>query len=73
MNVNDASGLWRAEIAIGNRVSDDARRHASSGRYDKTAVTGVMALLLVDLWRVLGAIEVAGRTPVPEEFFGAVA
>jgi hypothetical protein len=73
MDVNDASGLWRAEIAIGNRVNDDARRYASSGRYDKTAVTGVMALLLVDLWRVLGAIEVAGRTPVPEEFFRAVA
>ncbi|MDH4171491.1 MAG: V-type ATPase subunit [Acidimicrobiia bacterium] len=73
MDVDDASGLWRAEIAIGRRVSDDARRHASSGRYDKTAVAGVMALLLVDLWRLLGAIEVAGRTPVPEEFFDAVA
>lgn len=72
-DVDDASGLWRAEIAVGKRVSDDARRHASSGGYDKTAVTGVMALLLVDLWRVLGAIEVAGRTPVPEEFFDALA
>ncbi len=65
--------LWRAEMAVGRRVSRDASRFANSGRYNKAAVSGAMALLLVDLWRVLGAIQVAGRSPIPEEFFDAVA
>jgi hypothetical protein len=73
LDTHDADDLWRAEIAVGRRVSRDAYRFANSGRYDKVAVTGAMALLLVDLWRVLGAIQLAGRTPVPEEFFDAVA
>jgi hypothetical protein len=73
VDVDDASGLWLAEVAIGKRVSGDTRRYATTGRYDKTAVAGIMALLLVDLWNVLGAIELAGRTPVPKEFFNAVA
>ncbi len=71
--VRDASDLWRAEIAIATRVADDARRQVRSGRYDKAAVTGGMALLLVDLWRVRAAIESAGRAPIPEELFDAVA
>jgi hypothetical protein len=72
-DLQDPDDLWRAEIAVGRRVSRDAYRFANAGRYDKAAVTGAMALLLVDLWRVLGAIELAGRTPIPEEFFDAVA
>lgn len=73
LDMHDADDLWRAEIAVGQRASSDAYRFASSGRYDKAAVTGAMALLLVDLWRVLGAIQLAGRAPIPEEFFDAVA
>ena len=73
LETHDPDDLWRAEIAVGRRVSRDAYRFANSGRYDKTAVTGAMALLLLDLWRVLGAIQLAGRTPIPEEFFDAAA
>jgi hypothetical protein len=73
LDVHDPDDLWQAEIALGRRVSSDADRFAYSGRYDKATLTGAMALLLVDLWRVLGAIQLAGRTPVPEEFFDAVA
>ena len=69
----DAADLWRAEIAVANRVRLDAARRAAAARYDITAVAAIMALLLVDLWLVRGAIEVAGRTPVPEELFHAVA
>ena len=69
----DPVDLWRAEVAVGNRMSEDAHRHLDTGRYDKKAVVGVMALMLVDLWRVRGAIELAGRAPIPEEFFDAVA
>ncbi len=73
LDMQDPDDLWRAEIAVGRRVGRVFFRFANSGRYDKAAVTGAMALLLVDLWRVLGAIQLAGRTPIPEEFFDAVA
>jgi hypothetical protein len=36
-------------------------------------MAGIMALLLVDLWRVGAAIEEAGRAPVITEVFDAVA
>ncbi len=73
LDMQDPDDLWRAEVAIGRRVGRDAYRLANSGRYNKAAVTGAMALLLVDLWLVLGAIQLSGRTPMPEEFFDAVA
>ena len=73
LEVREASDLWRAEIAIATRVAADARRQVHSGRYDKAAVTGGMSLLLVDLWRVRAAIELAGRAPIPEGLFHAVA
>ncbi len=37
------------------------------------ALAAIMALLLVDLWRVDMAIEAAGRTPLVTEVFDAVA
>jgi hypothetical protein len=73
LDLTDPTELWRAEIAVANRVDVDAARHVGSGLYDRAAVAGIMAMLLIDLWRVRGAIEVAGRTPIPEEFFDAVA
>jgi hypothetical protein len=73
LEVRDPNELWRAEIAVGRRVNRDAYRLANSGRYGQAAVTGALALLLLDLWRVLGAIQLAGRSPIPEEFFDAVA
>lgn len=71
--VTDPSSLWRAELNVARRVADDAHRLVSTGRHRRSAVAALMALMLVDLWRVRAAIEVAGRTPTPEEVFDAVA
>lgn len=73
VDVDDPGDLWRAEVVVARRVAVDADRHVASPGYDRTAIAGLMALLLVDLRRVLAAIEVAGRAPAPEEVFDAVA
>ncbi len=68
-----ADELWRSELAVIRRVGADATKIVDSGRNGRDTVAAVMALLLVDLWRVAAAIESAGRTFVPAEAFDAVA
>ena len=68
-----AADLWRSEVAVISRVSDDANKIAESGRNGRNTVAAVMALLLVDLWRVAAAIEAAGRELAPVEVFDDVA
>jgi hypothetical protein len=65
--------LWLSEHAVVERVTADARRLTETGRNSRGTVSAVMALLLIDLWQVHAAIESAGRTPVPQEVFDAVA
>jgi hypothetical protein len=60
-------------VAVVSRVSDDANKIAESGRNGRNTVAAVMALLLVDLWRVAAAIEAAGRELAPVEVFDDVA
>ncbi len=72
-DVASASDLWRAELAVVHRVADDATGLAAAGRFTQRTVAAIMALLLVDLWRVTTAIEVAGRGPDPTEVLDAVA
>ncbi len=55
--------LWEAELAVVRRVGTDAMKMATTGRYTRNTVMAIMALLLVDLWLVTAAIEVAGRSP----------
>ena len=50
-----------------------ASQWAASSVYSARTVAGVMAVLLVDLWRVDAAIELAGRGPLSEELLDAVA
>lgn len=64
-----ATNLWLSELAVISRVDEDASRIVESGRNGRNAVAAVMALLLLDLWRVDAAIESAGRGPLPEEVF----
>jgi hypothetical protein len=71
--VETPSDLWRSEVAVIGRVASDARRQATSNRYGRTTVAAIMALLLVDLWRVTAAIEAAGRGPAASEVLDAVA
>ena len=71
--ITSAADLWRAELAVAARVANEAAALASERRFTKSTVAATMALLLVDLWRISAAIEVAGRGPIPIEVFDAVA
>jgi hypothetical protein len=44
-----------------------------SGQPSADTVAAIMALMLVDLWRVTAAIEAAGRGPHAAEVLDAVA
>lgn len=59
--IDDPSSLWRAELAVLRRVFADAEPIVRSSRYGRDTMVAVLALLLVDLWRVSAAIEAAGR------------
>jgi hypothetical protein len=72
-DLHSPADLWMAELEVMKRASEEATLRAETGRYGRPVVTATMALLLVDLWRVRGAIALAGRSPIPEEFFDAVA
>ena len=72
-DVASTDDLWLAEITLLRRVAADSQRVASAARNGRDALAALMALLLVDLWRVDAAIEAAGRTPLVEEVFDAVA
>lgn len=71
--IHEAEGLWRAEVAVVRRVSSDAEKLVGARHHDRATVIGIMALMLVDLWRVLALVEVAGLGPGAEEVFDAVA
>lgn len=71
--IDDPAELWRGELAVVRRITEDARRRSTTQRYDESTVTAMMALLIIDLWTVCAAIEMAGRSPMPEEVFDAVA
>jgi hypothetical protein len=59
-----ATDLWRSELAVIRRVDRCDRAGSSTpAATDANTVAAVMALLLVDLWRVGAAIESAGGRP----------
>ena len=71
--IDDPAELWRAEAAVLRRVDDDARRQVAAGRATRAGLTAILALLLIDLWRVGAAIELAGHGAAGEEVFDALA
>ena len=73
VGVDDPADLWRAEAAVARRVEAESVPMAASSKPDRSAVIGIMALLLIDLRRVLAIVELAGRGPDPVEVFDAVA
>jgi hypothetical protein len=68
-----ATDLWSSELAVISRVDEDATKIVESGRNGRNTVAAVMALLLLDLWRVDAAIESTGRGALPQEVFDDVA
>ncbi len=71
--IDRADDLWRAERAVLQRVAEQAGDRAATGGADRATLTAVLAILLVDLWRVHAAIDLAGRGPTGGEAFDAVA
>jgi hypothetical protein len=71
--IDSPIGVWKAETAILRRVVEDARHRAVSGRHDRETMADILALVLVDLWRVTAAIEGSGRGSAATEVFDAVA
>ena len=72
-DVTRADDLWRAETTLLHRVAIESERVNTAARNGRDALAAIMALLLVDLWRVDAAIEAAGRAPLVTEVFDAVA
>lgn len=72
-DVASTADLWLAELALLRRVEADSRSVAAAARNGRDTLAAIMALLMVDLWRVDAAIESAGRTPLVTEAFDAVA
>lgn len=72
-DVTTADDLWRAETTLLHRVATESERVNTAARNGRDALAAIMALLLVDLWRVDAAIEAAGRAPLVTEVFDAVA
>lgn len=72
-DVASTADLWLAELALVRRVEADSQRVAAAARNGRDTIAAIMALLMVDLWRVEAAIEAAGRTPLVTEAFDAVA
>jgi len=67
--VHDIDELWRAELAVLDRVARDAHELATSARPGRDTVAAIAALLLVDLWRVTAALDAAaagGGRPATE-------
>jgi hypothetical protein len=71
--IDRADDLWWAERAVAQRVAEEAGARAATGGADRATLVAVLALLLVDLWRVHAAIDLAGRGPAGAEAFDAVA
>jgi hypothetical protein len=70
--VTDPGALWRSELRVIDRIARDADDLAESGRATASVVIAILALLLVDLWRVSAAVE-AAATGTGSEVLGAVA
>jgi hypothetical protein len=71
--ISTVAEVWRSEVAVLRRVSHDARPIAHGGPPAAETVAAIIALLLVDLWRVTASIEAAGRGPNATEVLDAVA
>ena len=68
-----AEDLWRAEAELVRTVGREAQALVDSRRDHRSAVIGAMTLLLVDLRRIVAAIDLAGMGPQVGEVFDAVA
>lgn len=71
--ISTTTELWRAELAVARRITREATEITTAKRFTKTTVAAMMTLMLIDLWRINAAIELAGRGPSPSEVLDAVA
>lgn len=72
-DVDDPQDLWRAEAAWWHRVERDGFGMLRSPSFSASPVTGAVAVLAVDAWRVRAALGTAARGPAAREVFDALA
>ena len=72
-DVDDPQDLWRAEAAWWHRVERDAFGMLRMPSFSPTPVTGAVAVLAVDAWRVRAALGAAARGGTALEVFDALA
>jgi hypothetical protein len=73
--IDDPADLWQAEARWWLAVESDGMRLLRGSRLGPGPLTGVVAVLAADAWRVTAALEVAARGASPEavEAFDALA
>jgi len=71
--VSTGPEVWKSEVMLLRRVSQDAHPLATGGAPSAATAAAIMALMLVDLWRVTASIEAAGRGSDATEVLDAVA
>ncbi len=71
--IESPTDLWNAERNVARRVDLEATQLADGRRFTRSTVAAMMTLVLLDLRRIMAAVELAGRGPDPTEVFDAVA
>jgi hypothetical protein len=72
-NIDSPADVWHVETRIVQRVIGDVEHRLVSSRHDRDGMADILSMLLVDLWRVMAAIEASGRGPSAVEVLDAVA
>ena len=73
VDIDAPTDVWHAERAVTARIASESRDRIERGRGDRITTVSILALLLVGLWRLRAAIDLAGRGDAGEEVFDAVA
>lgn len=71
-DLTSADDLWRAEAGWWTRTDRDAAMLLRARRAGRGPLTGMVALLAVDAWRVRAALQIAARGGRPLEAFDAL-
>lgn len=71
--IDDAAGLWRAEIRCWHRLEGDGKALLRGSAFDIGPIVGAVAVLAADVRRIRAALEMAARGGGPVEAFDEVA
>jgi hypothetical protein len=72
-DVEEPSGLWRAEASWWSRLDHDGFALLAGSGFGPEPVLGAVAVLAADAWRVGAALEIAARGGRPAEVLDVLA